>query len=315
MVRVITATALAVPLGVGLGLGLWTLAGLVPRLGRARLGDRVGRYLIDVSPQARADRARRPAEPSSVVLAFAGPWAARLEAAIVRVFGGDEVVARRLQQAGWTIGVDVFRGRQLLAGAGGLAAGVAVVGVAAHAGAGSPFAWAALVAFATALGLVLPDQLLTRAAMARQRRIAAELPTVVEFLALALSAGEGVVDALRRVSRTGSGELAREFGRVVADVNTGTPLPDALTRCASTIGLPALTRTVDQLIGALERGTPLVAVFRAQALESRDDAKRQLIEAAGRKEVAMLVPLVFLILPVTIAFAIFPGLLVLQLGF
>ena len=29
----------------------------------------------------------------------------------------------------------------------------------------------------------------------------------------------------------------------------------------------------------------------------------------------MLVPLVFLILPVTIAFAIFPGLIVLQLGF
>jgi tight adherence protein C len=29
----------------------------------------------------------------------------------------------------------------------------------------------------------------------------------------------------------------------------------------------------------------------------------------------MLVPLVFLILPVTVAFAIFPGILVLQLGF
>ena len=80
------------------------------------------------------------------------------------------------------------------------------------------------------------------------------------------------------------------------------------------IGLPALTRTVDQLVGALERGTPLVEVFRAQAHDSRDDAKRQLIEAAGRKEVAMLVPLVFLILPVTIAFAFFPGLLVLGSG-
>jgi tight adherence protein C len=315
VVRVTPAVGLAIPLGIGLGLGLWTLVGLLPRLGRVRLGDRVGRYLTDVSAQARADRARRPVEPSSVALAFAGPWAARLEAAVVRVFGGDDVVARRLQQAGWTIGVDVFRGRQLLAGAGGLATGITVAALAAHSGTGSPFAWAALVAFATALGLVLPDQLLTRAARSRQRRIAAELPTVIEFLALALSAGEGVVDALRRVSRTGSGELAREFGRVVADVNTGTPLPEALTRCASTIGLPALTRTVDQLIGALERGTPLVGVFRAHALESRDDAKRLLIEAAGKKEVAMLVPLVFLILPVTVAFAVWPGVLVLQLGF
>ena len=41
------------------------------------------------------------------------------------------------------------------------------------------------------------------------------------------------------------------------------------------VGLPALTRTVDQLVGALERGTPLVEVFRAQAQDSRDDAKRR----------------------------------------
>jgi len=36
---------------------------------------------------------------------------------------------------------------------------------------------------------------------------------------------------------------------------------------------------------------------------------------AGRKEIAMLVPLIFLILPVTVAFALFPGYLVLQAGF
>jgi tight adherence protein C len=88
-----------------------------------------------------------------------------------------------------------------------------------------------------------------------------------------------------------------------------------MRQCATTIGLPPLTRTVDQLIGALERGTPLVEVFRAQARDSREDVKRTLLEAAGRKEVAMLLPLVFLILPVTIAFALMPAALVLDLGF
>jgi len=66
--------------------------------------------------------------------------------------------------------------------------------------------------------------------------------------------------------------------------------------------------------GALDRGTPIVEVLRAQAQDSRDEAKRQLLELAGKKEVAMLVPVVFLILPITIAFAIFPGILVLQMG-
>jgi len=172
-----------------------------------------------------------------------------------------------------------------------------------------------VVGVGAAIGVLLPDQLLSAAARSRRDRIAAELPTVLEFLTLSLSAGEAVLDALRRVSRSGKGDLARELGTVVAQVNAGVPLSTALDRCADEIQLPALTRTVDQLLGALERGTPLVDVLRAQAQDSRDDAKRSLLEAAGRKEIAMMVPLVFLILPVTVAFAIFPGILVLRLGF
>ena len=43
-------------------------------------------------------------------------------------------------------------------------------------------------------------------------------------------------------------------------------------------------------------------------------AKRALIESAGRKEIAMLVPLVFMILPLSVLFAVFPGILMLRLG-
>ena len=39
------------------------------------------------------------------------------------------------------------------------------------------------------------------------------------------------------------------------------------------------------------------------------------MEAGGRKEVLMMVPVVFLILPVTVLFAVFPGLWVLRVGF
>jgi len=312
---VVLVTALAVPLGITLGLGLWTLVALVPRLGAPRLGSRVAHYLVDVSEAAREEVARRPAEPATALLLLGAPWARAVQRLLVRVLGGDDEVAARLRRAGSTLTVEAYRGRQLLAGAGGTAGGVAIAAAAGHATTASGLLLGAIVAIGAAVGVLAPDQLLVRAGRARQRRIAAELPTVLEFLALALSAGEGILDALRRVARTGNGELAREFGRAVAEVNAGLPLPDALTRAADTLGLPALTRTVDQLVGALERGTPLVGVLRAQAQDSRDDAKRALIEAAGKKEVAMLVPLVFLILPFTIAVAIFPGLLVLQVGF
>jgi tight adherence protein C len=37
-----------------------------------------------------------------------------------------------------------------------------------------------------------------------------------------------------------------------------------------------------------------------------------LIEAGGKKEIAMMVPVVFLVLPITILFAVYPGLAVLE---
>ena len=97
-------------------------------------------------------------------------------------------------------------------------------------------------------------------------------------------------------------------------VGTGLPFGETLTALSRELRLPPLTRCVEQIVGALDRGTPLAEVLRAQAQDSRDDFKRQLLETAGRKEIAMLFPLVFLILPVTILFAIFPGVVVLEVG-
>jgi tight adherence protein C len=315
VVRVTPLIALAVPVGVTLGLGLWTLLGLVPRVGATRLAARVAPYIADVSPEAREFLDRRPAEPLPFVGGLLAPAGRRIRSALVAVFGGDDSVERRLRQAGWTLTVEALRGRQLLGGVAGAGIGVLFAVAIARSSGVSPLLLGVIVAMCAAIGVLLPDQVLSRAARARRDRIAAELPTVLEFLTLSLSAGEAVLDALRRVARAGNGDLAREIAVVVAQVNAGVPLAIALERCADEIQLPALSRTVDQLVGALDRGTPLVDVLRAQAQDSRDDAKRSLLEAAGKKEIAMLVPLVFLILPVTVAFAIFPGVMVLQLGF
>lgn len=315
MVRVNPAVAAAVPIGILLGLGLWSLLAIVPRIGAPRLATRIAPYLVDVSPAARELVARRPSEPATLLAAMFAPAASRLRSMLAGVLGGDAAIASRLRQAGSPLTVERFRSRQLLWAAGGAVVGVLLAAVMARvSSAGVPLQLAAAIVVA-AVGLLAPEQLLARAARSRRARISAELPTVLEFLTLSLSAGEGILDALKRVARTGNGELCRELGRVVAEVNTGVPLADALQRCSTAIALPTLTRTIDQLLGALERGTPLVEVLRAQAQDSRDESKRELLEAAGKKEVAMLVPLVFLILPVTIAFAIFPGILVLRLGF
>ncbi|BDZ56012.1 hypothetical protein GCM10025870_30850 [Agromyces marinus] len=64
---------------------------------------------------------------------------------------------------------------------------------------------AAIPFLGAACGAVLCDWMLQRAARRRMARITSELPTVLEFLTLSLTAGEGLLDAIRRVARTGSG--------------------------------------------------------------------------------------------------------------
>lgn len=305
---------LAATAGLALGLGLWTLVALIPQVGARRLADRVAPHVLDVSAEARALRARRVSEPGSVLAGLLAPLAERAQAALTRAFGGDESVVRRLRQAGDDATVAAFRSRQLLWATLGAMAGVLLIVIAARSVAVQPVAVVLLGVVLAVAGLVLPEQLLARRAKQRMARIAAELPTVLEFLSLALSAGENVRDAIRRVAQIGSGELSKELANVVTDVELGLPLSDALTEMAASLEHAPLSRAIEQLTVALDRGSPLVDVLRAQAQDSRDDAKRTLLEAAGRKEVAMLVPLVFLILPVTIVFALFPATLVLELG-
>ena len=100
-------------------------------------------------------------------------------------------------------------------------------------------------------------------------------------------------------------ELAETLGRARA----GTPLVEALQGLVERTSLAPLARFVDGLVVALERGTPLAEVLRAQAADVREAGKRELLDSGGRKEIAMMVPVVFLVLPVTVLFALFPGLI------
>jgi tight adherence protein C len=269
----------------------------------------------DVSPDARAIVTPRPSDPVPVIGVLVAPLAEAVGRVVDALAGGSDVTQRRLRQAGLSLSIADFRSRQLVWGAIGAGAGVVIAIALGRAQSVPVVVQGGIVILFAVGGFVARDYALQRAARARLDRMASELPTVLEFLTLSLSAGEGVVDAVRRIARISRGELARELALVVGEVSTGLPFAESLRATAAALDLPAFSRFVEQLTVALDRGTPLAEVLRAQAQDSRDQGKRALLESAGRKEVAMLVPLVFLILPTTIAFAIFPGILVLQMGF
>ena len=157
------------------------------------------------------------------------------------------------------------------------------------------------------VGVLGCDNRLSAQVRAREDRLREEFPVVADLLALAVAAGESPVAGLERILRVIHGALGEELGQVLADVRTGTPVAAAFDALAARTGVPSIARFAEGLAVAIERGTPLVDVLHAQAADVREATRRDLIEAGGRKEVTMMIPVVFLILPVTVVFAFFPG--------
>ncbi len=310
MVQVNPMLPAAVAVGIALGLGLWVLVSRAPRLARPDLAARIAPHLLDVSAEARRISAPSSADPLPVLGVLAEPALRAFQNLFGSVLGVAGRTAVRLRQAGDARSVEAYRVQQMLWTAGGAVVGL-VIGVLAGVARGSAAPAIAGPVVGAALALWSRDRLLLHAGRARTARLESELPTVLEFFAMSLAAGEGVHDAIRRIGR-GSGELSGEFRRVVAEVAVGVPLSGALARMGDELRMPSVTRCLAHVVGALDRGAPLADLLRAQAGDAREEARRRMLESAGKKEIAMLVPLVFLILPITILFAVFPGIMVLQ---
>lgn len=290
-------------LGCLFGLGLILAWAGLPRHRRAGLTGRIAPYLTDrPRPSGLLTTGTRPRSAMGIL---AAPTVARLGAQIDRILGGAPSIRRRLLRAGRAPDVDRFRAEQVLWGAlGGVLGGLVAVLLGKGA---SPVGLLLFVVLGLSCGVVLRDLQLSREAGRREQRILAEFPTVAELLALAVAAGEGTVGALGRVTRLSRGVLSDELALCLAEARVGASLPLALQGLADRTGLPSLARFVDGIVVAVERGTPLAEVLRAQAQDVRDDGRRQLMEEGGRKEITMMVPVVFLILPVTVLFAVYPG--------
>jgi tight adherence protein C len=308
------------PLDSGLVLGAVCGGGIVLVVSRARLihrptlALRVLPYVRDLPPLGRS---RPPdAASSSPVTAAAGIFGPLLRSAadaVERVLGGATSVRRRLQRAALDLTVHQFRVQQVLWGLAGFAIVAAYCLLDALSGGGGTASSLFLCAVGFATGVLARDTYLSSQVSARERKVMAEFPAVAELLALAVAAGESPLAALDRVVGRSRGELSRDLGAVLAAVRTGAPVSEAFDDLARSTGLPLVARFAQGVAVAVERGTPLADVLHAQAADVREAGRRELIEVAARKEIFMMVPVVFLVLPVTVLIAFWPGVIGLHL--
>ncbi|HEY9350264.1 MAG TPA: type II secretion system F family protein [Acidothermales bacterium] len=296
-------------LGLTLAGGLILIWSQLPIRRRPTLDARLAPYVGELSAETarlRFVQDARTVTPFPTLERLLRPHLASAADLLERILGGGTSIRRRLDQSGSTMSLHEFRIEQLVWAAVAFAGAVGVSLL--LAGGRSPMLLLVFCAASAVGGIVARDHRLTKAVRDREQRMLAEFPTIADLLALSVAAGEGPVGALDRVARVGHGELVRELRRALSDARTGTGFVQALDRVAERTSLAALARFVDGVAVAVERGTPLADVLRAQAADVREARKRSLLEIGGRKEIAMMVPVIFLVLPITVLFALYPGL-------
>jgi tight adherence protein C len=302
-------TAAVVSLTLVLGLAL--IASATPRLRRPSLPDRLDPYLRGLEPKRTSllQEELLPLTPFPALERLLRPVLEEGARIVERWLGGSAGVARRLRHAGLHESLARFRAEQVLWGLGGFGAAISGAVLLPLLAGRRPPAIAVLggAVFGLLAGVLGRDWWLTEQVEHRQSRMLGELPTLADLICLAVTAGEAPRAAIERAVTRARGELSRELELVLADLRAGMPFTIAMERLAVRVPVPQVIRFVDGLVVAVERGTPLGDVLRAQAADIREQRKRELIELGGRREVLMLVPVVFLILPVIVLFALYPG--------
>jgi len=101
--------------------------------------------------------------------------------------------------------------------------------------------------------------------------------------------------------------LIREIRLLHHSIIQGEPLVVALDNLSRRIGSPLVSNFSDAIAISVARGTPLANLLRDHAKTLRESHKRKLLDRAGKAEVKMMVPVIFLLLPVSVLFALWPS--------
>ncbi len=136
-------------------------------------------------------------------------------------------------------------------------------------------------------------------------------PEVVDLIALSVTAGNSLSHALIQVSELVPSPWRNQLTAIRLDLVSGLSVASSLERAAMVLQHSTFTKFVSSILLTLERGTPLAAQLRIQATEVAELLRRELQMKAGKKESAMLLPVVFLILPTIVVTTLFPGILAL----
>ena len=134
-----------------------------------------------------------------------------------------------------------------------------------------------------------------------------ELVNILQMLSIMISAGESPMMALRYISQRSVGYIPELIDQSFSKYESDRNLAQTLEQIAIATGSSQVRRLTNSIQIAIQRGTPILDVLNNQVQSLNKQINLALLKKSGKSEIALLIPVVFLILPVSISFAIWPS--------
>lgn len=149
-------------------------------------------------------------------------------------------------------------------------------------------------------GLFYPHVYCSQQRRSRYVAVVCDLPFFIDLMALSTEAGLDFMGALQRIvekADNGTSVLAEELQIVLKDIKIGSSRREALTRLADRLDIPEITSFVAVVRDADETGASIAQVLKDQSVQMRLERFVRAEKAGARASQAMLIPMMFLILP------------------
>ena len=162
---------------------------------------------------------------------------------------------------------------------------------------------------------LLSKKLVKRTSIQEEQDLLNQLAELAEQVAFCLDAGESLQYALDRLLLRSSGELSNQLEIATQRAQLGSSFEVELLDLAKSNQNRYLVEFFTLCALALRRGAPLSQILRGQAQTASAQIRANHLVLAGKNETRMLIPLVTLVLPVTVLFALFPSYQLLTSGY
>ncbi len=131
--------------------------------------------------------------------------------------------------------------------------------------------------------------------------------TFIDLVGICIRSGMSIRSSIIESAQKNSSEIAQVWQPISNDSSAEFPFLKLLSEIAELNKTNVMGRVARTLLISQERGTPIQQTLQGLASEIRSETRRQLLEIAAKKDLAMMVPVVFGILPSITAIALYPA--------